>query len=112
MESASALAKEPISRRHDPAHRWDDAQQQTERVDEHMAAAARDFLSNVITLAVERIAPFLSAPGALAVDDRRRRAHLASGRFARRDIEGLVRPRQRAGAVEQDEIVLHCTLGR
>lgn len=36
----------------------DDAQQQTERVDEDMALAARDLLARIIALRVERRAPF------------------------------------------------------
>ena len=39
----------------------DDVQQQTERIDEHMALAPRDFLSGVEALRIKRKAPFGAA---------------------------------------------------
>jgi len=52
----------------------------------------------------------LSRSGALAVDDRRRRAGFAADLLARRDIEPMMDAFQRAVPVPQHEVIVRAVL--
>src|SRR3954453_9028507 len=56
--------------------------------------------------------PLLSGLGALAVDDRRSRARLASRSFARHHVERVVDAIKRAVPIPQHEIEMRGALGR
>src|SRR5215475_3891916 len=90
----------------------DDVQQKPERVDKDVALAPGDLLTLHQTPAGRARSPFLSTLGALAIDDRSRRANLASVALAGLDIERVMDALQRAVPIPQHEIRMRGALRR
>src|SRR5215475_1041448 len=90
----------------------DDVQQKPERVDKDVALAPGDLLTLHQTPAGQAQSPFLSTLGTLAIDDRSRRANLASFALAGLNIERVMDALQRAVPIPQHEIRMRGALRR